>query len=250
MPSRSLHAAVLVALLGLLPRAASAFELTPISREFTPTGSGAVQPYTVENKGEDPIAIEVTIATRALDPQGEERNTDAEDEFLIYPPQVIVPAGGRQTIRVTWLGDPAPAKELAYRLRVQQVSIGRFKPIAASKDKATGAVEILMNYRGSIYIRPKGTRPALDVKAARLERSASKEPQLAVTLHNRGTAHAALKDYKVEVKRQGPGAAVWLSPGALELKNAVILADGSRQLSFPWPHGFEPGEVTVHATGR
>lgn len=232
-------------LLTLLPLQASAFELTPISREFTPSGSGAVQTYAVVNKGTEPVAVELSVVTRVIDLGGAESNASAEDDFLVYPPQVIVPAGGKQTVRVTWLGNPTPAKELSYRLLAQQVSIGRYQPVATREERAAGAVEILMNYRGSIYVRPRSTQPALSVESSRIERSGAGAPQLTVVLHNRGSARAPLKDYVLEARRPGAGAPVSLSTAALELKSAVVLADGKRRLHFPWPHGFEPAEVSV-----
>lgn len=248
MPSRLRRLALSLLLLPV--QALAGFELTPISREFTPSGPGTVQTYAVVNRGSEPVAVEVSIVTRSLDLQGEERNVSAEDDFLIYPPQVIVPAGGQQTLRVTWLGNPAPEKELAYRLLAQQVSIARFKPAVAQGAGARAAVEILMDYRGSLYVRPRDAQPALAVESVRLERSSAGAPLLAVTVHNRGRARAVLKQHALQVKQRGGGAPVLLSPAALQLTSSVVLPDGKRRLVFPWPHGFEPAEVAVQAAAR
>ena len=50
-----------------------------------------------------------------------ETNRDADEEFLAYPAQVIVPANGKQTIRVTWLGAAKLTREQTYRIVVTQV---------------------------------------------------------------------------------------------------------------------------------
>lgn len=245
MRIRLLPVAALALVLGLVPTAARAFELNPISREFTPAGSGSTQSYEVVNKDKDPIAINVTVVTRALDVVGVESNQAADDDFLVYPPQFILEPGARQTIRVTWLGDPAPQRELAYRLVVEQLPIERFKPVPKNKAPAKGAFQVLTRYMGSLYIRPAQVQAKLAVESARIERDAAKPAQLAVMVHNRGTARAVLKDYTVQVKGRGAEPAVSLSPSALELKSSVVLPDGKRKLVFPWPQGFEPGEVTV-----
>src|SRR5688500_3890585 len=101
-----------------LGTSAHAYELHPISREFAPSGSGATQSYEVISKEKSPIAISVSVVSRSLDTEGTETNELSEDDFFVYPPQFILPAGARQTLRVTWLGDPQPAQELAYRLVV------------------------------------------------------------------------------------------------------------------------------------
>lgn len=242
---RFLLTAALAALCGLSPLSAQALELVPISREFRPSGAGAVQSYEVVNRDAHPVAVEISVVTRALDLEGSETSQSAEDEFLIYPPQIVVPAGARQTVRVTWLGNPTPEKELAYRLVVEQVSIARYKPKAAGGAPVVGAVEVLLNYRGSLYVRPEGSRPSLALESTQVDRSSPARPTLAVTLHNRGSARAVLKEYRLQVKRRGEGPAVSIDLDSVKLKSSVVLADGRRRLVFPWPHGFEPGEVSV-----
>ena len=54
---------------------------------------------------------------------GIETNQDANDDFIVYPPQLIVPPGTQQVIRVTWIGEPEPPIELAYRLIAEQLPI-------------------------------------------------------------------------------------------------------------------------------
>lgn len=238
----------LAALVVLAAAEALAFELLPISREFTPAGSGATQSYEVINTGKEPVAINVTVVTRVLDSTGAESNKSAEDDFLIYPPQFVVQPGDRQSIRVSWLGNPAPAHELAYRLVVEQLPIERFKAKPTNGAPAGGAITVLRRYMGSLYVRPVKAVAKLAVESVKLERGApGKEPQLAVMVHNRGTGRAVLKNTSLEVKARGDQPPVSVPFTTFKLKASVVLPDGRLLVHLPWPQGVEPEVVTVRA---
>jgi fimbrial chaperone protein len=236
----------LFAALVLAPAAGLAFELNPISREFAPAGSGATQTYEVVNSDKEPVAINVTVVTRALDSEGRETNASAEDDFLVYPSQFVVAPGARQSIRVSWLGNPSPERELAYRLVVEQLPIERFKAKPAAGTPAAGAITVLKRYMGSLYVRPAKARSDLVVESSRVERGPAGQPsQLVVLLQNRGTAHGVLKEHVLQVKQAGNAPQVSLLPESLPLKASVVLANGKTLLRFPWPQGSEPAAVTV-----
>ena len=57
-------------LLGVQP--AFAFKLLPISRTFTPVGSGATQSYQVVNDSNERLAVQVSIVQRQMDLAGKE----------------------------------------------------------------------------------------------------------------------------------------------------------------------------------
>lgn len=229
-------------LLGLVSSTGWCFELQPISREFTPSGSGAVQSYLVSNPATEPIAINITVETRALDVEGLETNRSAENDFLIYPPQFIVGPGKRQTVRVTWLGDPTAPRELAYRLVVEQLPIERLLPSATGAGPVQARVVVLTRYKGSLYVKPPHAQPRLVVASAQL----ASRSLLAVTVKNEGTGRVALKDVKFKVKT-GELLTVFKTAD-LALKSSVLLPGGERRLLFPWPEGLALGAVAATIT--
>lgn len=235
-----------VAFAAFAPRSALAFELQPISREFAAVGAGATQSYEIVNRGDAPVALGVSVVTRELDVNGEESNQDAGDDFLVYPPQLIVAAGGRQTLRVSYLGDPQPAAERAFRLVVEQVPIELLSPGDAHETSPSAMVKVLLNYRGSLYVRPRHARAGLEVEAVQREQSASGEPLLAVTVRNTGTARATLREYTLKTRARGGSAPVELSPKDLpDLKGSVVLPHGRRRLLFSWPRQLPRDELDV-----
>lgn len=231
--------------IALCPLEAWAFDLLPISREFSPSGSGAVQSYEVVNNGKDPIAISVSVLTRSLDEAGQETNESAEDDFLVYPPQFIVGEGNRQTLRVTWLGDPVIPQELAYRLLVEQLPIERFLPKAPEGSTVNARMIVLTRYKGSMYITPPRARSALVVDSAAPDTDAMGHSLLILTVRNQGTTRAQLGKSKFQVKSPRSTETVTLAAADLEVPSTVVLAGGVRQLLFRWPQALPRGEIVV-----
>lgn len=241
---------LVAALLGLLwPAAAHAFRLEPISRVFDPTGSGATQSFIIHNTSSERIAIEVSISTLQRDDDYRESNRPADDDFLVYPSQVIVAPGARQTVRVKWLGDPAPRAERAYRIVVEELPIDLAGSGASARSAPVGALRILMTYRGSLWVRPRGARPKLVVVAAAPTAGPDGSDGLAVTLRNAGTANAVLKNCRGSVTSKESGAGVLLFPTALErVSNTRILAGGTRRYFLPWPSSMPVGPVSARVS--
>ncbi|CAD5971572.1 hypothetical protein [Planktothrix agardhii] len=70
---------------------ALAFKLDPISRVFEPAGAGATQSYEVINDSAEQIAVELSIAERKISLEGQETTESADDDFLVYPSQIVLP---------------------------------------------------------------------------------------------------------------------------------------------------------------
>lgn len=176
---------------------------------------------------------------------GAETNASAEDDFLVYPPQFIVGAGKRQTVRVSWLGDPVIGKELAFRLLVEQLPIERFLPKAAQGSPISARVIVLTRYKGSMYIKPAGARAQLVVDSALPSTDKQGHLLLDLTVRNQGTARVALKQTHFRVKSPRSSTVVTLAAADLELPSTVVLPGGERRLQFPWPEELPRGEVVV-----
>jgi len=211
------------------------FQLLPISRTFTPTGSGATQSYQVVNDTQEKLAVEVSVVERQIDISGQEHHKQAEDEFLIYPPQILLNPGETQTIRVTWLGDSNPTKELAYRIIAEQLPINLEKP-KNNQSQPVGAVKVLMRYLGSIYIRPANVKENVVIETVEPLQGMNGEKQLAITLYNQGTARAVLKNLQLKLGAVGQNSTVTLKGEQLQaIKNGVILPGNKRRFIIPHP---------------
>ncbi|HMP81894.1 MAG TPA: fimbria/pilus periplasmic chaperone [Verrucomicrobiota bacterium] len=230
--------AIALTLLACVP--VCGFTLVPMVQNFAPSGRKANQAFQVENESGQTVAIQISMKTRTISADGRESNEDAEDDFIVYPAQLILKPREAQTVRVKWIGNPKPDRELAYRIVAEQL------PVNVSKEQEAGInIKIMTRYLGSVYIVPNGAKPAVALDLAQPQRNAGGREELLVQLGNHGTKHAMLRDLRLRIQSQGR--TVELGPESLKgLAGENLLAGGQRKIALPWPEGipFGPVEVT------
>lgn len=230
-----------IILSGISP--ALAFKLDPISRVFEPAGAGATQSYEVINDSAEQIAVELSMAERKISLEGQETTESADDDFLVYPSQIVLPPQGVQSVRVTWLGNPNPEKELAYRIIAEQLPINLNNPEESQAETTSGAVKVMFRYIGSVYIRPKNAESKVVLNGITHEKGTDGNDRLVITFDNQGTRRAVLSELNLNLTSQG--SQLTLKPEQLEgVNNGVILAGNQRRFSIPWPQQLPIGEVT------
>ncbi|MCB8750779.1 fimbrial biogenesis chaperone [Planktothrix agardhii] len=230
-----------IILSGISP--ALAFKLEPISRVFEPAGAGATQSYEVINDSAEQIAVELSMAERKISLEGQETTESADDDFLVYPSQIVLPPQGVQSVRVTWLGNPNPEKELAYRIIAEQLPINLNNPEESQAETTSGAVKVMFRYIGSVYIRPKNAESKVVLNGITHEKGTDGNDRLVITFDNQGTRRAVLSELNLNLTSQG--SQLTLKPEQLEgVNNGVILAGNQRRFSIPWPQQLPIGEVT------
>ncbi len=232
------------AFLLFVPAPAEAFKLTPIEMLFAPAGRGATQTFQITNAHNQPIAVEIRIAARDMKLNGEDVLRDAEDSFVVYPAQAIVLPGKSQTVRVQWLGDTAPKRELAFRMIAEQL------PIDLDRSPGDGArLKLLVRYIASLYVAPRGVKAKVVLESAGRKTAPNGEAKLAVVLHNQGTAHSLLRGLTLNVTGQAPGGGkVSVALTAKQLGGMIgqnLLAGRRRVFRLPWPAKLSSGPVVV-----
>lgn len=229
---------------------AIAFQLLPMSQTFAPSGADSTKTYRVVNSKETPIAVEVSVVKREVDLLGKETLTPADEDFVIYPPQMILEPNSSQTVRVTWLGETNPESELSYRFIAEQLPVELSavdSPEAPLSASSTGAVQVLLRYAGSLYIRPDGVVPDIRLKSVGLEQDEMGQKWLAVDLENQGTARQLLKNFNLEITANQK--VLSLTEEQLEgMLNHPVLARQSRRFLLPWPVELPEGNVSGKLT--
>lgn len=209
----------------------------PFSANFTPSGSGATQTFRVDNDADQPVAVQITIQHREMGPDGKEQLTDAEDEFAVFPAQIVLLAKQGQTVRVQWLGDAGLKGERAYRIIAEQLPV----PVALPPG-SNAQISMIVRYEGTIYVGPPGLKP--DLVLAGVEPVAGSRPRmLAVTVENRGTAHALLGDITLALRSSDGSTATLKDPQLRGMAGENILAGHTRRFVLPWPEGLSAGSV-------
>jgi fimbrial chaperone protein len=141
--------------------AAWAMRVAPMVSELTTTGAGSTARIEVGNIGSAALPFETRITRVEFDENGELVETAADDEFLVFPPQGLVPVGGRQVVRVQWVGEPDIEVSHAYYLWVRQLPVAT-EPVAT---EAAGAVSVSVLYtmKALLVVAPPNAQPDVRV---------------------------------------------------------------------------------------
>ncbi len=226
------------------PAPAEAFKFSPIEMVFAPAGRGATRTFQITNAHDQPIAVEIRIAARDMSLSGEDVLGDAEDSFVVFPAQALVLPGKSQSVRVQWIGDPSPERELAFRMLVEQL------PIDLVREPGDGArLKLLVRYIASLYVAPRGVKAEVVLESAGRKTAAGGGAMLAVVLRNRGTAHSLLRRLTLTVTGQArSGGEVSVALTAEQLDGMIgqnLLAGHRREFLLPWPAKLSDGPVAV-----
>jgi len=212
-------------LLVLCTPGAGAFQFTPFSDSIKVSKESEKQ-FTVVNSSDAPIAVQVTLHKRAMDGQGEDVLTDGEDDFLLFPPQMIVPPGGTRKIRVQWLGAKDIESEQAYRIIAEQVPVNLER-----LDQGNGAqIQVMLRYVASLYVRPDNAKSNIVLRSLSKDKDAKGNATLKLTVENTGTRHSLLEDIKLSV-----GGAVLVTADLPGIADNNVLAKTSRTFVIPLP---------------
>lgn len=222
----------------LTPVTAQAFKLVPMSVKMTPSGRGATKTFVVDNSGAKPIAVEMKMFVRSMTEEGEDVLTESEDDFVVFPSQMIVMPGQSQSVRLQWLGQQDPEKELAYRLVAEQLPLNLEEEVIDG-----GRINVVFRYVASVYIVPK-RRIQADVKITSAYIEEGEINRLIVHASNEGTKHSILREPTLKLKSSTMS--VELDPEQLPgFAGANILVGHSRKFILPAPKGLQAGPFDV-----
>lgn len=234
-----------------------AMRVSPMVIEMESRGTDATARIEVQNINTGNLAFETRVFRMDIDADGVITETPADDDFLIFPPQGILPAGGRQVVRLQWLGAPEPDTSQAYYVSVEQLPV-TLEP--TTTDSANAQVQILYNMRALVVVAPPGATP--DVKAANVAPvfyqppalpGAAEQPPMqegvAITLRNGGRRHAMMSNFSwqlVGTNKEGKFLRVDLSPEELSrvIGTGFVPAQGERVFRLPVP-GFGSGPIEL-----
>lgn len=199
-------AAVLIGGL-LMSQSAEAMRVSPMVSELTTTGAGSAARIEVGNIGSAAMPFETTITQIEMDENGALTETPADESFLVFPPQGLVPTNGRQVVRVQWIGDPKIETSQAYYLAVRQLPVST---TATGEGGGSLQVSVLYTMKALIVVAPPGAEADVQVvsaiptlvapPAATIDPALGgsdlapppEEPGLEVTVVNRGNRYALM----------------------------------------------------------
>lgn len=162
-----------------------AFELMPMIESFSDVGTNTEKFFQLKNTSEQPLPVEVFAKERIVEGYSREKLVDSED-FFIFPPQIMVPPGKTQMIKVKYIGEPTETAK-SYRLVFSQL------PIKDSIEQSS--IKMLFQIGALAFVSPGHADYILD---AEIRPNDGDDMVLALT--NTGTGVLALPELKFEVQ--------------------------------------------------
>jgi len=208
--------------------AANAISFTPIEVDFSPSGRATTQVFRLENTNPEPAAVEISMKTRQMARNGDDVLGDADEQFSIFPAQVVLQPGQVQTIRVQYTGPAEIDGERAFRLIAEQLPID-----VGQAPQNGGRMRLLVKYVASAYVVPANVKAVLSVQSIQMTTDSS-GTWLDVTVVNDGTTRKILRDARLVV-----GSTTLEGAAVKGLAGENILAKTTRTFRIPAPVGIK-----------
>ena len=199
----------LAALLALSPAYAGTFTISPLRVDFADATGTAV--LTVRNGDAKPVVVQTQGL--AWSQEGGQDALAPSRDLLVSPAVFTLPAGGSQLVRVALRRNVDPARELTYRLLLQEV------PQEASPE--FNGLQIVLRLSVPVFVEPLApATPQIAWAAAR-----GTDGKLSLSARNDGSAHARIHGFSVKT---ADGATTMLDQPEL----AYVLPGSTRHWTF------------------
>jgi fimbrial chaperone protein len=216
----------LAALLALSPAYAGTFTISPLRVDFADATGTAV--LTVRNGDAKPVVVQ-TQGLAWSQEGGQDALTPSRD-LLVSPAVFTLPAGGSQLVRVALRRNVDPARELTYRLLLQEV------PQEASPD--FNGLQIVLRLSVPVFVEPLApATPQIAWVAAR-----GTDGKLSLSARNDGSAHARIHRFSVKT---ADGATTVLDQPEL----SYVLPGSSRHWTFDDNNNTRPNAQSTTGPG-
>jgi fimbrial chaperone protein len=214
--------ALLIAVAGAAPVAASTFNIAPIRAELS--AAHRTEALTIMNADDVPVIVQVRVVSWSQKSGAEQ--LDETRELLATPPVLQIPANGTQIVRVALRRDPDPSLELTYRVIFEEV------PQAAPKD-FTG-LRVALRLSIPVFVAPAHGKPNAQMA---WESRWLPNGQLEIAATNNGSGHLQITDFEA----QFPGSLMplrgvtskYVLPGSRMSWTLTPPADATRQGAIP-----------------
>jgi len=207
----------------------AAYQLSPLSVSYSPTGSDSIKAYTITNDTDSPIAVQMSAAKRFVNPDGSEYTEDAPQYFSIQPSKMIIKPQSSQIVRVQYRGPKTVTKELSFRLIAEQIAYSR----GAQAESEGQTINFLFVYSTAAYVKPSKV-------IERVSSSVAKEDgNLKITLENTGSVHQLLSSLSITVTSNDNHTYTLTDEDMKGISGINLLTDSTVEVVIPVPEGME-----------
>jgi len=167
----------------------SAQSVQPMVYELAPIGNESTVDLKIDNTKSSAITYELFAEKISHDEFGNETSINGDDDFLIYPPQTLIPAGKTQIVKVRYVGDPLIEESQTYRVWVSEL------PVDLSDGGNNSNISVSLSFSTLCNVTPEKSKASLRVSAI----DKKSDDQWSVTIENSGNRYSRLSETKIEV---------------------------------------------------
>ncbi len=218
-----------------IPILSPALMISPNQFFFIPEKDKTAGRLTVDNDSDEILPLEFYIVKRSITENGDpiyDTNLEEED-FVIFPEQMLLEPGEKQTVQINYTGDPSPTIEHAYALMSEVLPV----PTASLDEDERSSLNLSVRYASMLYVRPTNQEAKLSTELSfvELEKDEEQMSMLGITISNNGLIHARLVDPVLAIK-WGENNELKLNKDELTpLDQTILLAKAKRSYLIPWP---------------
>jgi len=214
------------------PRTAMAFKVSPQNQkiELDKTHNGEL---VIENERPLPLTLEFSVVRRSVNEDGSEGRVDESENFVIFPPQVLIPVDGKQKVRIQYVGPMDINETRSYHVIAEEVMVD-------FSEEPVDGIRAKLSFGASLHIIPPGARHDISVRS--VEQSGQ---NARVTIVNNGNSFGYLDNARITLSSAGVER-VYEGVELVQLAGRTLLTPGVvRTISLPLPEG---GAGGVRAT--
>ena len=217
---------------------AQAMTVSPMQVEMISVGSRSHAQVSVVNTSDKPLPVEAVIERLIVDEAGRPKSTKAGEDFLIMPPQAMIPPGATQNFRVQWLGDPMMPQSQSFLLYMNQVPV--------KLPQGSNGVQVVMSMGVMINVAPATGSPAMKVVATGVTTDKAGKRFPTITVENTSNVHALLPNATINLASGN-----WsntLTPRSIGDRIGIGLVQPGRRRKFTLPVELPAGVSNIQAS--
>jgi P pilus assembly chaperone PapD len=234
----ALAALLLLCVTAALAPQADAMSVTPIHVEMTSAGQGGRAQVTVANDTPEPLPVEAVIQKMTLTEDGGQDLKPAAENFLVFPPQAMIPPGASQVFRVQWVGEPVINASESFLLSMNQI------PVQLPAGKTS--VQVVMSFGVVINVAPPQGASALNLVGTGVAKDKQGKRHPTITVENPSNVHALLP--QSSIKLSGGAWSYDFEPIELSEKVGIGLVQPGSKRRFVLPVDLPPDVQSVQAS--
>jgi fimbrial chaperone protein len=216
----------------------AAMTVSPMHVEMISVGKSSISQIKVSNESSEPLPIEAILERLSYSEAGELQSKRTNENFVIIPPQALIPPGGTQMFRVQWVGAPDMAKSESYLLSLAQI------PVKMPKGKS--GVQVVTSMGVMINVAPAQGKPSLEIVETGTVTGKDGKRRATIVIANNSPVHGLIE--KSDIKLSAGSFTKNYSASELGQRLGIGLVQPGKRRKFVMPDALPANAKQVQAS--